>query len=126
MLHCTAGKDRTGVVVMILLLLAGCSPETVAREYSLTEMGLGDAWRAETVARLAKHPAFQGKDQSGIERMVGAREDVMLAVIEGLNKDYGGIEGYLAAINVNDGQVRQVKLVLQEASDDDMVEMEHV
>ena len=111
---------------MVLLLLAGCSPDTAAREYSLTEAGLGDAWRAETVGRLAKHPAFQGKDQSAIERMVGAREDVMLAVIQNLRKDYGSVEGYLAAIKVDDDQVRRVKKVLQGAPDDDGVEMVRV
>ena len=99
---------------MILLLLAGCSPDAVAREYSLTELGLGDAWRAEAVGRLSKHPAFQGKDQSGIERMVGARESVMLAVIRNLEQDYGGVEGYLATIGVDGGQVQRVRDVFQE------------
>ena len=126
LIHCTAGKDRTGVIVMVLLLLAGCSPDTVAAEYSLTEIGLGDAWRAETASRLAKHIANLGVDLSGIERMVSTRKEVMLAVIQNLKKDYGGVEGYLAAVNVDDDQVHRVQKVLQEAQVDEERSMENV
>lgn len=35
--HCTAGKDRTGVVVAALLLAAGVEPTAVAADYQRTE-----------------------------------------------------------------------------------------
>jgi len=38
--HCTAGKDRTGVICAIILKLLGCDDEVVAREYELTTIGL--------------------------------------------------------------------------------------
>jgi len=42
--HCSAGKDRTGVTVALLLKIAGCSDEVVAQEYHLTKIGLA-AWK---------------------------------------------------------------------------------
>ena len=36
LIHCAAGKDRTGIVVAVLLLLAGVEPEAVVADYLLT------------------------------------------------------------------------------------------
>jgi Tyrosine phosphatase family len=38
--HCTAGKDRTGVICAIILKLMGVEDEVIAREYELTTIGL--------------------------------------------------------------------------------------
>jgi protein tyrosine/serine phosphatase len=38
-IHCTAGKDRTGVFVMVLLGLCGVDDEIIAREYELSNLG---------------------------------------------------------------------------------------
>lgn len=38
--HCTAGKDRTGVVVAALLLAAGVEPAAVAADYRRTEQAM--------------------------------------------------------------------------------------
>lgn len=38
--HCTAGKDRTGIICAIILMLLGVEDEVVAREYELTTIGL--------------------------------------------------------------------------------------
>ena len=80
---------------MIILLLAGCSAETVAEEYHLSEQGLGPSWKGEAVGRLSRHPAFKGSDSDGILRMVGARDEVMRAVAMMVERLWGGIEGFL-------------------------------
>jgi len=41
LIHCTAGKDRTGVSVAALLLLAGVEPEAVVDDYGRTEAAMG-------------------------------------------------------------------------------------
>lgn len=38
--HCTAGKDRTGVLGMLLLSILGVDSDTIAKEYELTTIGL--------------------------------------------------------------------------------------
>lgn len=83
---------------MIILLLAGCSAETVAEEYHLSEQGLGLSWRDEAVGRLLRHPALRGSDSHSIFRMVGAREEVMKAVVMMVERLWGGVEGFLRGV----------------------------
>lgn len=40
LLHCTAGKDRTGVAVAALLLVAGVDPAAVVADYRRTELSM--------------------------------------------------------------------------------------
>lgn len=70
LLHCTAGKDRTGVICALILSLCGVPDEDVAREYALTSEGLKDA-KPGLVKRLLAMPAFDG-DPEGAERMLSS------------------------------------------------------
>lgn len=114
-IHCSAGKDRTGVIVMILLLLAGCSKDLIAKEYQLTEVGLGPEWKAKTVKRLQENPIFHGENVEGIERMVGARHEVMEAVVDMVDTEFGGVEEFLTGpMGINKKTLQICKLVLRE------------
>lgn len=100
---------------MIILLLAGCSAEVVAEEYHLSEPGLGPAWKVEAVGRLRRHPVFKGSDSHDILRMVGAREDVMRAVVMMVEKLWGSVEGFLRkVIGVDEGTIERSKYNLRD------------
>lgn len=58
MVHCTAGKDRTGMFFGILFEFLGVERSSIAAEYNLTEMGLRHV-RDEIVGRLMQSPAFK-------------------------------------------------------------------
>jgi hypothetical protein len=58
LVHCSAGKDRTGIFFGFLFSFLGVDKETIADEYNLTELGLGNI-REEVVARLLQSPAFK-------------------------------------------------------------------
>ena len=100
---------------MIILLLAGCSAEVVAEEYHLSEQGLGPGWKADAVSRLSRHPVFQGSDCHGIPRMVGAREEVMKAMVVMVERQWGGVEGFLRkTIGIDDDTIERAKDVLRD------------
>lgn len=71
MLHCTAGKDRTGVICALVLSLCGVDDATVAKEYALTDTGLASR-HPEFLAHLSKDPALKDKPDAAW-RMISAR-----------------------------------------------------
>lgn len=91
--HCTAGKDRTGVICALLLSLCGVDDETVAKEYELTEQGLS-SMVPMIMAHLKDHPALKG-NQEGVMNMLSAKKVNMLYTLEMIREKYGGPEGYM-------------------------------
>ena len=51
--HCTAGKDRTGVAAMLILLALGASDETICADYARTNL----CRAAEIEKAMADHAA---------------------------------------------------------------------
>jgi hypothetical protein len=70
--HCTAGKDRTGVICALVLSLCGVDDEVVAHEYSLTEVGLPTQWKTAVIEHLMDNPALKG-NMGGALNMISAR-----------------------------------------------------
>jgi protein-tyrosine phosphatase len=94
--HCAAGKDRTGVVVALTLAVAGVPHEEIAIDYGLS----GDVIH-EIMARLSASPTY-ARDSAAQE---GPRDSsahtpraaTMTRVLELLDERYGGPIGWLEA-----------------------------
>jgi hypothetical protein len=71
LVHCSAGKDRTGVSIAVLLLAAGVPPEAVAEDYRRTEANMPAVAR-----RLAE--AWQGDDAEQILDLLTRRRPDLL------------------------------------------------
>jgi len=87
--HCMAGKDRTGVVAMLLLHLAGVADEIIIADYAVSEKNLGD---------ISLLPA-------GLEKELGMKipaffftspPEEMKAALAYLVSQFGGAAGYLS------------------------------
>lgn len=95
LIHCTAGKDRTGVIIAIILRLLGVAVEHVCKEYELTELGLSSK-REMFIDRILSSGAFEGKEgRQAAERMTGARSESMRATLAMVDEKWGGVEGYV-------------------------------
>lgn len=115
LVHCTAGKDRTGVFCALLLSLLGVSTEDVAEEYALTDVGLA-ALKPVFVERLLQSEAFRqlGEEaREGVERMVTARKENMEATLEMIRERYGEVEGYVRDVcGLNGEEVGRLREVM--------------
>lgn len=107
-IHCTAGKDRTGIIVALLYLLCYVPSDTVAKEYSLTDTGLQHMVPLFT-ERLLKNPALKGSTE-GIKEMISAQPDKMVATIDMIQNVYGSAEGYVKnVVGLSDEQIAQIR-----------------
>lgn len=93
LIHCTAGKDRTGVIVALILSLCGVPDDAVAHEYSLTDLGLRER-KEEFISHLVQAAPLKG-DRAAAERMVSSRRENMAATLAMIRQRWGGVEEYV-------------------------------
>jgi len=97
--HCTAGKDRTGVISALLLGLVGVPKEVIAEDYALT------AARLESImpALRAHRPAALTVEQ--YDMFLGSEPQAMLGMLDYLDTKYNGTEAYLRTIGVREDEL---------------------
>ncbi len=59
--HCGIGRDRTGLISLLLLALVGVEPEEIAADYELSNARLGPAWAVRGEKEHAAKAAAKGK-----------------------------------------------------------------
>ncbi|KAI8096809.1 protein-tyrosine phosphatase-like protein [Halteromyces radiatus] len=88
--HCTAGKDRTGLWCVLLLGLCGVDEEVIAREYALTNLGY---WVED------KEIEFRAKyTNTTFEQMktaCSAPYEAMKIFLVSVKEKYGSFESYI-------------------------------
>ncbi|RMC30191.1 tyrosine-protein phosphatase [Paracoccus alkanivorans] len=93
--HCTAGKDRTGMIAAFLLLLAGASRTDIVADYVLTGDYAPAMFAALRAEQEAKDPLKGFIDLSS--PLLLSEAGTMEAFLEYLDQLYGGAEAYLLA-----------------------------
>ena len=95
-LHCAAGKDRTGLISALLLGLVGVPADTVAADYALT----AELLRPREEAWLAAVPPEERAEREAILARYAPPAEVMLEVLHQLDRRHGGVEPYLLGAGV--------------------------
>jgi protein-tyrosine phosphatase len=109
LVHCTVGKDRTGVTVALALAAAGVETESVVADYARTETLLPETRNREVVARLrALHPESVHLE----ELATRSPAPVMRGLLSRLERDYGSAADYLRAQGLGDDELRELRRVL--------------
>ncbi|WP_413532879.1 tyrosine-protein phosphatase [Empedobacter brevis] len=96
--HCTAGKDRTGMISAFILKILNFDDETIYQEYLLS-----NNFRKPIVQkRLNKakhlHFLFPKADIKVLEKLSWIEEDYLKAAFNEIDKKYGSFENYMKIV----------------------------
>jgi len=113
LIHCTAGKDRTGYVSAILQLLLGVSYQKVMEDYLLTNTLIKK--RVAGIIRLLRWVSLFRLSEDRIRPLLEARKDYLADVIDLIGERFGSIENYLISYcEVSNADIQQIKEIYLE------------
>ncbi len=104
-LHCSAGKDRTGVATAFLLSVLGVDRALIEADYILTNRDV--ARQTDFIERTTGFP--EGMDREMMLRATGVPEEAMSDFLDGLHERWGGPIEYLRHIGVKESTMRAVR-----------------
>jgi protein-tyrosine phosphatase len=105
--NCTAGKDRTGIIAMLLLKLAGTSDALILADYAVSAGNLGGSSALQQ--QLSKLYGFELP-----EYIFASEPSQMEKTIRHLEDKYGDAAGYLRFCGLSDSEILALKKLIIE------------
>jgi protein-tyrosine phosphatase len=103
LVHCTQGKDRTGLIVMLLLFLLGVDQAAIDEDYRLSESELAP----EREQRMKEIKSIGLTEQFAV-----CPPDVVSSVHSHIKEKYGTVERYLEYTGISKEAIDTVRGVL--------------
>ncbi len=106
LVHCSAGKDRTGIIVALLQSIAGVPLTTILEDYSASEQLLGDAF-TERLGQLL--------DRAGLHRGVLGPEPTaspghyLGEALSVVTDQHGSIEAFLLRNGLGETAIERIR-----------------
>ncbi|KAG5981061.1 hypothetical protein E4U55_003335 [Claviceps digitariae] len=94
--HCTAGRDRTGVLAGLLHALADTPLTVITRDYMLSRIGTEPA-RQKLLQYAMSTMQIKDPDTPGFYNLVSLRPEFWRAFQDGMVERFGGWDGYVTA-----------------------------
>ena len=101
LIHCTAGKDRTGMLAGVILEVVGAPREAILADFLLS--GTANDFGAGDPVVLARLRAFFGFDVAPevLDRMISVQPDYLPAFFDTVEEEAGGMDAWLDDIGVD-------------------------
>jgi protein-tyrosine phosphatase len=107
LVHCAAGKDRTGFAAAIILLALGVSRDVVMRDYMLTGFYFHPD---KEIDRLRQKYQMQQLDAQSILPMLEVHEGYLARALLAIDQSYPNVEVYLEeALGVGPQELQQLR-----------------
>lgn len=99
--HCTAGKDRTGVISALLLLLAGVCKTDILADYQISQVYLGSMLQQ-----------FCKINNNVDVNIITPKTEYMEKFLDMFQQKYNSVEEYFSQIGLSDSEILQLKMSL--------------
>jgi protein-tyrosine phosphatase len=99
LIHCTAGKDRTGVATAVILDAVGVERAAIVADYALSQERLAGAWFDRMRGMVAMMGVEVTPEMAVL--MAGSPPDAILTALEWVDH-HGGAEAYLRTGGLSD------------------------
>jgi protein-tyrosine phosphatase len=115
MIHCTAGKDRTGVLVALLLLFIGVPHDVVIQDYLRSEAYVRYLRGTAASMRPAFEAFFGFAAEDGVAEAVGGvHADFLQAALDLVDTEWGSVDGYFASAGIDGRRQAELRALLTE------------
>ena len=108
-IHCTAGKDRTGVLAAVIQMALGAPREHVIDDYLLTGRYRDPAQLELTIAELLFVLLGREPSRAVVSALASVRESYLEAALKVIEQENGSLAGYLAAGGVDAATLHAVR-----------------
>jgi protein-tyrosine phosphatase len=107
--HCTAGKDRTGLIAALVLGLAGVDADTIIEDYARTGIHI-----APLLATILAEATERGMDPEALRPLLACEKLTMSRTLDHLERRWGSVEAYLADIGLTPATASRLRTRLLE------------
>lgn len=107
LVHCAAGKDRTGVVTAVVLLVAGVEDELIIGDYAHTTGALPQILPALAELWAGQLPAHDVPKDLPV--ILTAPAEAMATFLRGLRRDHGSVDDYLLGAGMSASDLRSLR-----------------
>jgi protein-tyrosine phosphatase len=111
LVHCTAGKDRTGLVIATALLAVGVDREQVLADYATSGPNLSGPWVDAMLVVFEERAAGALTDEAR-ELVVASPAPVLAEALDLIDATYGSAAGLLAAHGFGEEDLARLRTVL--------------
>jgi protein-tyrosine phosphatase len=101
LVHCAAGKDRTGFAAAMILAALGVSRETILQDYMLTASYFSVDAEIERISRKYQWPG----DINSMRPLLEVREDYLQSAFAAIDEEFASLDNYLCeALGVGESE----------------------
>lgn len=95
--HCTNGKDRTGFMTALILLICGVPEATIISDYTLTNLTFDEAFHTLGAIMLDEMKDSMDIQKEKLRDFFGVKPEWLKIQLDYIKKHYGTVDAYLLA-----------------------------